>query len=257
MVRPLLLSFFLCVAVPCTAQLVTKELLQGQWSLDKIWRTEHHQMVEEYSEPLPDDNLWIVHGDSMAAFNYPFSILSHDTYKLDSNRFRPNGHFWYDGLIQMDSGRIVLSMRDGTMMRFRRDTFSGDTMKVLQTLLRDTFNATLLTEKYYMVTHFVPNDEEAYDSVPPVKMPNAFSIADTTAALKMIRSGKIYLTANGKMRPFYVTGIEWDYSFYAHRWEFVSVDVPILTLSPGEWWTGEPFQVIYRADEKEMASRNR
>jgi len=256
--RTLFLSFLICATLTSRAQFVTGEILQGQWSLEKIWHAaDYPGLVEEETPRLPDDNIWIFGGDSLVRFNYPFYFIANDHFTLDSGRLYLHTKRWPFATCSIDSGKLVVGVSDGVMMRFRRDTFDVNTSRLLNTLRRDTINAGLLTENYYMVTHFVPDDAEAYDFQPPVKMPNKISLSDTTDALTMIRTDKIYLKAGRKKRAFYVARIEWDDTFYAHRSEFVSVTVPVLILWPGEWWTGEPFQVVYRANEKEMAHKKR
>jgi hypothetical protein len=229
---------------------VTLEFLQGQWSLVSISRIE--QMVaEEYVEPLPDDNIWIFHGDTCSRFNYPFAFLSESQIQIDSDYVNLNGVQWKFFTTHQDSSFLYAGVNH-VLLKFHRDTLSANINHCLTILRRDTINPGLLIGKYTMITHFVPEDEAPFDLFPPVKMKSVISVEDSASARRIIHSRTIKLSVNGALQEFHIKQIN------PNCWsEWFSGETPIpchcspeITITPGKWWSGEIFEVHYKTKEK-------
>ena len=155
--------------------------------------------------------------------------------------------------VSYDSSTLTLSMPECITMKFKRDTFNSETVRLLKVLDRDTLNPYLLVGKYTMITHFVPDDEAAYDQFPPVKMKTTITIKDSTAARRLIHKQTITLSVNGKLQNFHVEYIEWHGYF---GWQPPGIPQeyhcqPEFVITPGNWWHGESFRVHYQAKEAE------
>lgn len=221
--------------------------LQGQWEFFQSER-DCPPLPEEYSPPFPDDDLLIISHDTIARFQFPNFLLSREKYRMENGKLFSDSTKFY-AIAELDSGILKLHMRDCYVLLFKRVELNSESMKTISVLLHDTINPVMMLGKLTMVTHFVPDDEAAYDFYPPVKMPDAFWISDTNQALEIYRSGVIYLQAGTKVRPFNIAFINFDLSWYAHRSDFYSMYLPYVILTPGQWWTGESFEVRYEMKE--------
>jgi hypothetical protein len=252
MIRTLFLFVLFLLRSIANAQVheISTEFLQGQWSLEKVYRIEK-EIAQEYSPSLPDDNIWVFTGDTCIRYDYPFYMIERANFVIDSGLLVYPGWKFGFALLKTDSGKLLAYMNDAILI-FRRDTLSNSILNCLKVLQRDTINPGLMLEKYYLVTHFAPDDEEAYDYTPPVKMPKKISIKDSSQARELIHSDVIYIRVGGKKRAFRLVSVDWDGTTYGDRSGFYVMDAPVITLASGDWWTGDPFQVIYRANEKKM-----
>lgn len=229
--------------------------LQGQWTLVKCFR-DCPPPAREYLPAPPEENTLIFDHDTIRAFRFPYVMLFSEHIQLDSAKLITEKHSTYASA-QIDSGRLILHMRDCYTCIYRRDTFDRNELKTISILQYDTINPQLILGRLTMVTHFVPDDEAAYDFYPPIRMPSSVFISDTAQASAIIKKGIIYLKAGGKIRPFYVMGIYWESSFYTHRSEFLSIELPYLIVTPGNWWNGESFKVRYQMTESDWAKAYR
>lgn len=244
--RFILLCFVLHVSVHCSAQEITSAFLQGTWVVEKILHNDDQPIVQEYVPPRPDDNIWIFEGDTLFRFFFPFQTEGKEKIKIDSGKLYRSANRYPFAYLRLDSGKLLASIRDGYTLRFKRAAITGDSAKVIGVLKRDSINPGMLLCSYTMVTHFEPDDEAAFDFKPPVKMAMTISFRDSAAARSAIRSGIVYIQAGGVLRPFHLGEIRWKRSFYEEGELFYPLLIPELVLYPGDWWTKESFQVIYR-----------
>jgi hypothetical protein len=248
--RAFFLFVFLLITIAAHAQL-SLDSVQGVWQLSKWTRPEKGLEVIESFPPLPDDNIWIFEGDTLFRIYYPYQCEGIEKVRIDSDRmFTGNSNRFPYAVLRLDSGRLVASVDDGFQLHFSRKPLTGDSAKAVQQLQRDSVNYHLLVGKFAMVTHFVPDDEAAYDFKPPVPMPSSIWLANGTSALGAVQSGVIYIQAGSRRRPFYLREIRWNGYLSWENEQGVWNLTPELVLVPGEWWEGEPFQVIYKMPEK-------
>jgi hypothetical protein len=253
-------SFFLvlialAVSLPSAvhAREVTMDFLRGQWTLEKTEYTEPVQAME-YFPPEPSDNLWIFSGDSLMRYNYPYTFLEGVNVRIDSGRlFKPSGRHPV-AFLRSDSGKLVAKYTWFTLT-FRRDTLPEKMLSCVRLLQRDTINPGKLIATFTMITHFEPDDEAAFDFELPVKMAKTISLPDSAHVRAAVRSDILYITTDGRQRPFHLVSVQWERASYTVHDTEQMVLVPVIIVTPGDWWTGEAFQVLYRADAKEIAKQ--
>lgn len=248
------LLFFVFISASVRSQPITAETLQGTWILES-WTIQPETIAKEYSPPRPDDNIWIFKGDSLSRFYFPLQIEGKEQFLLDSSSLYIRESYRPLVTLRLDSGKLFARYYNGFEFRFRRTNLTGDSANIVRILSSDGVNSDLLIGKYRMITHFVPDDEAAYDFTPPVKMSRQFTLSDSAQACELFDTFKIFLKVDGQQRSFAVTGLEWEYSYALYRGEYYTYYVPVITFAPDEWWNGDPFEVVFRADEKRIAKR--
>jgi hypothetical protein len=151
MTRTLFLFLFISLFTSRVAasEAVTAELLQGEWTRTMMNQADSCTPPEEYVPPMPPDNKWIIKGDSISLYSYPVTFLARYKFSIEadslfiSTAYRVQQLYWrksFYALIHYEAGVLTLSMPECITMKFRRDTFSAETARLLQVLDRDTLN---------------------------------------------------------------------------------------------------------------------
>jgi hypothetical protein len=238
-----------------SVQVITADKLQGYWTCKERERdytnVRDGRTRDGATVSIRANINWLIQGDSVWIFQYPCEFITAGVFKIKgdslylNNNTNASAHITYDeNLIRLTApGNINTPVETST---FTRDTFD---LAIVEMLKRDTVNMECLTGRMRKVTKLYPIDEAPYDLTLPVSLPDHLEITSTDKARKLYKDKTIMLPVNGQDRIFRVTSIEWNNLGNEYNnppeehW-----DKTIITLSPADWWTGEPFEAWYEEE---------
>lgn len=243
---------------------ITHEFLQGSWTsysehCDYSKCKEDLITRDGITEDHPQIINWLVKGDSIWVFQYPCQFYFVKSFKIKSDSIYFDGNRIAsaqlnkfgnddDGLFQIistgDNRKPVITQI------FTRDSFD---IKTIEMLKHDSVNMECLTGKMKIVTHFKPEDGEAYDVTFPIQVPKYIDIKSKDDAQAVYDKKQIMILIGGVNKLFYVDAIEWnnfDYNYpdgldWQKVYEKNHGQKHYIVVRPAEWYTGEPFTVTY------------
>jgi hypothetical protein len=221
--------------------------------MDGFWETEgieidDDRFVTEESNWHPQIRHWLIKGDTLWLLRYPDQFYEKRFLQIRSDSIFFNGSSVYSAVVKLKNDSMDILWRGGQTNHFKRADYSP---ALIETLKNDTFNFEAAIGKYQRIKHFTPGDEEEYDAIPPVPMPSGIFIGSSATAKNVLQKSTISLPIHGKYKQFIVEGFEWDdYDWSEEGMDFNWKGRKCFELSPGPWWKGEPFSVLYVEEKK-------
>lgn len=260
----LVLSFFSCgqgkhkpvtqISTDTASELLVSKL-QGEWTCNI--RTIDNSDCKDTLIPLnsapvtevPGNKNWLVQRDSIWEFEYPCTLhFAHSfTVKSDSLYFDNNNTAFAHIALKQD--KLVITSKKNLRAPRMIETFERDSfnLSITKKLMLDSVNMACLTGSFKLITKMIPDDEAPYAITFPVEMPKLISIPDKRSTDTLYRGKIITLRIGDQERTFHVEAIEWN-SFdgsIAKAMDVNWVKKTSITIRPGEWWKGEPFEARY------------
>ena len=114
--------------------------------------------------------------------------------------------------------------------------------RIVLDLQRYGISTHCLIGKYKLHTQFTPEYpfyKERYELIPPVKMPLTLDFRKSINMHSMLKNNSIYIKIEGENKRFNLQIIRLG--------NFDQECESLFEITPGKWWTGESFNVQYRA----------
>jgi hypothetical protein len=254
-------AFFLLICFPVFILLVNDaKSFQNRMKLqtivkskDGFWETEGTErdddgFVTEESNWRPQIRHWLIKGDTLWILRYPNQFYEKRIFQIRSDSIFFNGSTVYSAIVKFKNDSMDILWRGGKTNHFKRADYSP---ALIETLKRDTFNFETVIGKYQRIKHFTPGDEAEYDAISPVPMPSEIFIGNSSTAKNVLQKNIISLPVHGKSKQFIVERFEWD----DYDWDEEGMNSnwegrKCFEISPGPWWKGEPFSVLYVEEKK-------
>jgi hypothetical protein len=231
-------------------QTINPEDIQGHWTTFGITSRGgcNGPIDEESAADIAEIRSWYINGDSIWIFRYPCAFYEAKNFRIKNDSVYFNNDRFASEHIKFVNGILVLTSVNCEIRNISSDTLELNTMNML---IKDSVNFSCLIKKMKLVTHsYVKGDGDRYELKFPISMPSTIAIPDEESARKIFKTKTITINTGGKEKLFKVTNIQWD-DFDGNFATAINNDgrtKTTITLSPAEWWIGEPFTVTYEQD---------
>lgn len=221
------------------------EITRNYSQIDKTERVYFHPALE--TEIV--NQHWLFTSDSIFEFEYPCLLINRSDYQLLHDSISFGGITSY-GQVKINNDTMILLSKGSSVTPVLTNKFvkrADLDMKIVSILKEKIVN-----HKCYQGELKLQKKERlnngVYKSLPPlpVKMPLTIFINDDLQSQIIWETGKVEITIEGEKREFIIAAAEWYSAKKNNKNKLLWEQKTSLLLTPGKWWKGKPFSVLYK-----------